>query len=580
MRTKALFYRFVMFCLVYVAVQGQESESIGTQEVLVVKSYTPSLSDAFKINSSPVSPDSLLTKDKVLEFKIKSVPVVSTFVPNKATPLKLQRRSSRTPYNTLFSGGFGIKSQLFLDVSSVIELDRTQRFGLKIYRDGFGGDLPNTILKSNQQFSRFGVHHNLRSNDYNANTLLQFATTKNNYFGLYDRDWDNLLILGVDPAIKRSVFKIRTHWNWYDFVVRAIEFQANLTTDNFDTSEQQLSLKADFEIELGDGKITATTEVKGLSTLFRDSFFGRELQEEQIGVGSLGVHWQNTSSDFKLKLGAGMAYSSKMDGFSSELLYYPEIDLSYQKKGRVMVPYLKAMGGVKMNSYQSLYSVNPYLAPTTTLNPTFSKYNASLGVRSSLSSILNFNFGVVYDQIENFMLFERLPFDGSNNNDSYRLSNSYENKYTNLDLYGFKATIRIDLAKNNFVRFGTKYSYFNTNSTQQLWNVPSLEMNWEGQFNWKDNLTFTFQGSLLGDRIAAYRPIFLNQQVDNVQFQEENVPLFVSTTSHVAYKLSDQFDVFVKLKLNSVGSHGRWLYYNEPSFLLLAGVTYKFDFQY
>ena len=73
MRTKALFYRFVMFCLVYVAVQGQESESIGTQEVLVVKSYTPSLSDAFKINSSPVSPDSLLTKDKVLEFKIKSV---------------------------------------------------------------------------------------------------------------------------------------------------------------------------------------------------------------------------------------------------------------------------------------------------------------------------------------------------------------------------------------------------------------------------------------------------------------------------------------------------------------------------
>ena len=105
-------------------------------------------------------------------------------------------------------------------------------------------------------------------------------------------------------------------------------------------------------------------------------------------------------------------------------------------------------------------------------------------------------------------------------------------------------------------------------------------MNWEGQFNWKDNLTFTFQGSLLGDRIAAYRPIFLNQQVDNVQFQEENVPLFVSTTSHVAYKLSDQFDVFVKLKLNSVGPHGRWLYYNEPSFLLLAGVTYKFDFQY
>ena len=582
MRTRIAIIGFLIHCLSSLSIQAQETEkeSIGTQEVLVVKSYTPSLSDAFKINSSPMSPDSLSSKDKVLEFKIKSIPVVSTFVPNKASPLKLQQRTSSTPYNSLFIGGFGVKSQLFLDVSSVIELDRTQRFGIKIYRDGFGGNLPNSLLKSNQQFSRFGIHHNLRSNDYNANTLLQFVSTKNNYFGLYDREWDNLLIRAIDPEIKRSKFKVRTHWNWYDFMVRGIEFQANLTSDNFNTSEQQFALKADFEIELGDGKILATTAVKGLNTVFQEAYFGRKTQEESMGVGSIGLYWQNTSADFKMKLGAGIAYSSKMEGFSSEILYYPEIDLSYQKKGLVMVPYFTAQGGVRLNSFQSLSTINPYLAPTTTLNPTFSKYNATLGVRSSLSSILNFNFGVVFDQIENFMLFERLPFDMENNDDAYRLSNAFENKYANIDLYGFKADIKIDLAKNNFIRFGTQYRHYDTSSNQILWNLPSLEMNWEGQFKWKDYLTFTFQGSLLGDRTAAYRPIFLTQASENVPYQEENLPLFINTTSHIAYKLSDQFDVFVKLKLNSEGVHGRWAYYNEPSFLLLAGVTYKFDFQY
>jgi hypothetical protein len=105
-------------------------------------------------------------------------------------------------------------------------------------------------------------------------------------------------------------------------------------------------------------------------------------------------------------------------------------------------------------------------------------------------------------------------------------------------------------------------------------------MNWEGQFKWKDYLTFTFQGSLLGDRIAAYRQIFLTQASENVTYQDESLPMFISSTSHITYKLSNQFDIFVKLKLNSEGVHGRWAYYNEPSFLLLAGVTYKFDFQY
>lgn len=580
MKTRVTFV--LIFYLISLSIKAQKtgSESIGTQEVLVVKSYTPSLSDAFKIISSPMSPDSLLTKYKVLEFKIKSIPVVSTFVPNKATPLKLQRRNSSTPHNTLFSFGFGVKSQLLMDVSSIIELDRTQRFGVKMYRDGFGGNLPNTILTSNQQFSRLGIHHNLRNNDYNANTLLEFTNSKNNYFGLYERDWDNLLILTIDPSIRRNAFKIRTDWNWYDFVVRGIEFQVNLTSDNFNTSEQQLALKADFEFELGNGKITATTSLKGLNTVFQEAYFGREIQEESMGVASIGLHWQSTFTDFKMKVGAGIAYSSRMDGFTNDLLYYPEIDFSYQKKGLTIVPYFIAQGGVKLNSYQSLSSINPYLAPTTLLKPTFSKYNITLGVRSSLSSVLNFNFGFVFDQVENFMLFERLPYDFTNNNDPYRLSNAFGNKYTNTNLYGFKASLRIDLAKNNFIRFGTQYRYFDSMSPQILWNTPSLEMNWEGQLKWKENLTLTFQGSLLGDRTASYRPIFLNQLPENVRFEEENIPLFISTSSHITYKISEQFDVFIKLKLNSEGVHGRWSYFKEPSSLILAGLTYKFDFQY
>ena len=51
------------------AQENKENNSIGTQEVLVVKSYTPNLSDAFKIKNAADFHDSLLNSKIKLEYK-------------------------------------------------------------------------------------------------------------------------------------------------------------------------------------------------------------------------------------------------------------------------------------------------------------------------------------------------------------------------------------------------------------------------------------------------------------------------------------------------------------------------------
>ena len=570
-----------LFALGILTAQENELEPIGTQEVLVVKSYTPSLSDAFKIKSVPKLSDSLTSLEKKLVYELKKVPVISTFEPNKASPLRLQQRKSSTPYNTFFSGGFGNMSQLYFNVSSVIEMDRTQRFGINFYRDGFGTDLANSHLKSSQNYSRFGLHHNLRNSYYNANSLLQFETSNTNYFGLYDRDWDPLILNSTNPESRRNYFKIRTHWNWYDDVLRGITFQADLTSDNFNSTEQQLGLQTDFEVDLGGGKLKSELHLQGFHTAFETSYFERTLEEYTQGKGTLNLFWQHSRNDVKLKIGAGAAYLFGVENSSSSLLYYPQLEVVYRKTGNFLSPYLRAEGGVQFNTYKSLTLINPYLAPTTLLTPTFSRYNTSLGIRSQLASVLNFDLGFIYDQVENFNIFERLPFDKDHENQAYRLSNAYATRYVDTDLYGFKASLRIDLAKDNFVRFETRYRVFETNGNQELWNVPALEMNWESQFQWKDRLAFSLSGNLWGDRKAAFRPIFIDQDLNSAQTPlPENIPIFISTTAHLTYKLTDQFDAFAKVKMNSQETHGRWAYYPEPQLLLLGGIVYKFDFQY
>lgn len=571
---------FLWFGHGFLYAQDDTNEGLSTQEVLVVKSYTPSLSDAFKITEGPKIPDSLKATNKTLIYKIIPIDVVSTFEPNKATPLKLKKRSSSTPYNTFFSGGFGSKSQLYLNISSVIELDRTQRFGLNVYRDGFGSDVGNSLLKSSQSFSQFGTHHNLRSNNYNVNTQLQFTAQKNNYFGLYDRNWDDFLIGSLTPEVKRNYFKFRTYWDWFDSFLRSLSFQANITSDNFTTSEQQLNVKADFTAPFAGGKFQANTEIQGQNSLFSQPFFENQTQEFTQGIGKVGLEWLYNENDLKLKIGAGVAYFEGDESLSSKLNYYPEIEVFYQKKGNSIAPYLTASGGVRVNSYRETAIFNPYIAPITELRPTFNRYNAMLGIRSSVSSVLNFNFGLLYDQVENYQFYQRLPLDIKVSNDAYRLSNSFENKYANVDLYGVKARLRIDLAKNNFVHFETVYRHFELTDDQVLYNIPALQMNWKSQFKFKDILTLAFNGEVWGNRSALEHIILQDQANKSIYPEEISLPLFLRSSAHLTIKLNEQFDAFVKGRFSNSDIHGQWGYFQEPSLLLLGGVTYKFDFQY
>ncbi len=572
---------FVFLLSISICDAQKDESAIETEQILIVKSFTPSLSDAFKIKSDPSISDSISNAKFELVYELKKIPVISTFEPNKATPLKLKQRILYDPFNTFFSGAFGNKNQLFFNISSLIEIDRSQRFGFNFYKDGFGNDLDNTFLRSNQNYNEIGFNHNLRSNQYNVNTQFKFSKSLNNYFGLNENVWDQSSLSSINPQIRRNRFKVRSNWNWYDYFLHNFILQANLSTDNFDSIEKQIGLSADFGSELARGNLNGKIKIQGLNTRFASSYFEKIKEEYSQAQGSLSLFWQNTSKDLRIKIGAGIAYFVGVDQISNDLIYYPEIEILYQKEENKLTPYITAIGGAKLNSYSSLSVLNPYLAPTTPLIPTFNKYNVKLGALSRLASVLNFDFGLTFDEVENFSYYQRLPFDNENELESYRLSNAFESRYLDLSFYGFNASIVINMIKDNFIRFETSYRFFNTHQEEILWNIPSLKMNWESQIRWNDRLAFSFNGSMWGDRSAALRIIFLEQDLTNdLLINEETLPIFIRSSAHITYKMSEQFDIFFKGKFNSKGIHGRWAYYPEPPLLILGGITYKFDFQY
>ena len=572
---------FLFLLSISISYAQKKENSIDTESIVIVKSFTPSLSDAFKIKSNPFISDSISNSKFELVYDLKKIPVISTFEPNKATPLKLKQKILYNPFNTFFSGAFGNKNQLFFNISSLVEIDRSQRFGLNFYKDGFGNDIDNTILRSNQNYNEIGFNHNLRNNQYNVNTQFKFSKSLNNYFGLNENVWDQSFLNSIDPQIRRNNFKVRSDWNWYDYFFNDFVLQANLSTDNFGSIEKQIGLSTNFGSELARSNIKGKIKIQGLNTRFVSSYFEKIQEEYSQSLGSLSVFWQNTNKDLRIKIGAGVTYFLGVDQISNNLIYYPEIEIFYQKEENKIISYLNALGGAKLNSYSSLTDVNPYIAPTALLVPTFNKYNIQLGIRSRLASVLNFDFGLIFDEVENYNFYQRLPFDNENELESYRLSNAFESKYLDLSFYGFNASIIINMIKDNFIRFEASYRFFDTQQEEILWNIPSLQANWESQIKWNDHLAFSFKGSMWGDRSAAVRPIFLDQELSSdLLINEEILPIFIRSSAHITYKLTKQFDLFFKGRFNSKGIHGRWSYYPEPPFLILGGITYKFDFQY
>ena len=104
------FKSFILLLLLFcssILLSQKNDDDIATEEVVVIKSYTPILNEAFKIKSAPIIPNSVFSPKKNILYKFKDIPVVSTFQPNKASPLKLKQRKSSIPFNTIFSGAYG-----------------------------------------------------------------------------------------------------------------------------------------------------------------------------------------------------------------------------------------------------------------------------------------------------------------------------------------------------------------------------------------------------------------------------------------------------------------------------------------
>ena len=97
----------LLFALPVTALAQKEDDQIGNEVVNVVKPYTPTISDAFKVKETPPVEDPDNVRKTDVKYNIFSYPVASTFTPSKGRAASVDKTPQESLYRNFATVGIG-----------------------------------------------------------------------------------------------------------------------------------------------------------------------------------------------------------------------------------------------------------------------------------------------------------------------------------------------------------------------------------------------------------------------------------------------------------------------------------------
>ena len=560
--------------------QVEEKDDIETQEITIVKSNKPIISNIFKIRSNPIISDSLLEEKFYIKYDHISVPVVSTFIPNKASPLKLQKQESSFLYNSYFSWGYGNQSQALIDFASMISIDRNQSMGVDFIFSSLGNQ-ENKILRSQQNYLAASFLHLFKTNNYRVESSFKFDRRHINFYGLYsDYDWSNIPSFRpslIDPEQNLNYLKINSNWEWFNSIVKKTHFNTVLTIDYFDNTEQLINFDSEIRLPVFDFYLELKPNLSYVNTNFVSSFRQNVPVSNQTSLLNLDFQIVNLGAKTNFKFGTKVFYLLGDSIEKTNIYFFPKVKFLYKPSSSSLSTFLEFDGDFNLNSFTTFSRINPYIFPSLKLRPTNIPYKGRLGVKNSFNSGLEFFLAAIYSRSESYPLFKRLPYVISNNDLSYNMATSYEVVYDRLDQLGLETGFLMRFNEHNKFSINTKYVNAESFNEISAWNLPSIEIDFEANFRFFNKIYLQTNGKYIGRRDSAYHPVFLNAEFFDSKPEIKSLDAFLYFSSRLLYQTKSNWAFFFEFKNNFGNNYSRWAFYQDYNNNFLLGLRYKFD---
>ena len=567
---------FILLITGFIFSQETKTGTLKTEEIIVVKPYTPTISDAFKIKSNPIIEDTSTIKKERVTYSIFSIPVASTFTPSKGKAKGVIRAPKERLFENYISAGFGNFTSPLFEAYLHSGGTRYNDFGIFINHYSSEGGIKDVILNDDFSDTRIDVYYKQFDNDYNWQVNAGVQQKIFNYYGLSnDVTFEDSFINTLNEEQIYKHIYIGGKIDFEDSFFQGATVEVVNFTDDYNSNEIRLIAKPTFEFPISTELINAELLIDVLSGKFKQNYSTtNELKYSFINLG-FNPNFEVLRENLTLNLGAKLYYTNDLEREITNFYAYPNVTASYKVVDEVLTIVAGITGDLNQNTYSGFTEDNPYVSPTLNILQTDKQYKAFIGAKGKLASNIGYNFNVSHTYEKNKPLFiqNQTKTDGTIEvTSAYEAGNSFGVIYDNIKTLGAFAEITIDASKEFNFSASLNYSNFTTENQLETWNLPSIKGSISANYQHKK----WFSGAKLfynGTTKDFIIPFGLTTENGTIIENKSYIDLNLNG----GYVFSDRLTAFTKIN-NALGEkYHPFVNYQVQTLQILAGITYKFD---
>ncbi|MDR7210072.1 TonB-dependent receptor [Flavobacterium piscis] len=552
----------------------KRDETIGTETVNVVKPYSPTISDAYKVKETPSLDDSGNQAKETIKYSILSVPVASTFTPSKGKAEGVEKSKQEHLFSNYATAGVGNYGTLNAELFVTHDLGNNDFVSGMFRHHSSQGGIKDVLLNDEFYDTALNIGYGQNNRDMSWNVDLGYQNQIYNWYGL-PADFNPLLIPGISSGHSYNAITLGGNMDFNEGVFSKIATKFTNFSDNFSSSENRFYLKPTFKVDVMEQSINTNIIVDHVSGTFENNYSKDNTEPLKYSFTNFGIEpsFVVNENDWTLELGAGIFYSLDSENSSNKLFFYPKVNASYKLVGDLMIFYTGVNGGLEQNSYADFVTENPFLSPTLAIAPTDNQYTVFAGLKGKLASNVSYNLTGSYLNEKNKALFKSNDYTENAANEDYAFGNSFNVVYQDVRTFRFYGELKADFSENvSFGINGTFNSYKNDGNLE-AWNLPTMKLS----SNLDVNITKQWYAGLNVFYVGERKDMQSNLDVITDP-AVVTLKSYFDANAHIGYKFSERLTFF--LKLNNIGNQAyeKWLNYPVQGFQGLAGANYKFDF--
>lgn len=421
---KLLITLLILFITCISFSQETKRDTLKTEEIIVVKPYTPTISDAFKVKSNPITEDNKdLQKEKV-SYSIFSFPVASTFAPSKGKAKSVVKDPKERLFENYMSAGFGNFTSPLFEAYIHTGDSRYNDFGLFINHYSSEGGIKDLLLNDNFSDTRFDVYYKQFDRDYNWQINGGIHRKQHNYYGLpTEVTFDQDIIDAIDEEqIYKNIY-VGGKISFEDSFFQGASAELVNFSDNYNSNEVRLLIKPKLEFPISTELINGEFSIDLVSGKFKQNYdTSDDLKYSSLNLG-FSPNFEVLRENLTVNLGAKLYYSSDLENKTNTFYAYPNVTASFKLIDEVFILVAGVTGDLIQNTYSEFATRNPFVSPTLDILQTDKQYKAFFGAKGKLASNIGYNFIVSHTNEKNKPLFiqNQTKTDGT-----ILVSNAYE----------------------------------------------------------------------------------------------------------------------------------------------------------